>query len=236
MSISTRPLPPPPQKKRGLGCLGCGCVVLALIFILFLGLVGSAIYAGYRTSVGLTSETPPVIPASTGTDELYQSTRQKLADFAHDVKNHQAATVKLSADEVNTLISHTPDITRNNIHAYVTFTGSEGRVQASVPSDDLSYGLIKGRYLSLDTSFEVHFDAQTKMVNLIPHTLQLGDKVLVGPNADNDQGSRAFMSSFTPAFNQSFNGGIRKNPDGAALLDQAKSITIEDGELVIQTQ
>jgi hypothetical protein len=191
---------------------------------------------GYRTAIGLTTATPPAIPAFKGSDELYQSTRQKIADFDHDVKSHQAATVRFTADEINILIARNPDVINNHIQAFVSLSATEGRLQASLPTDALSDGFLKDRYFHVDTTFEVHFDPTGKSVNVIPNTLQLGDRVLAGPSAGDDRAAQSFMRSFTPAFNQSFNSGIRKNPDGALLLDQAKSIEIEDSQLVIETQ
>jgi hypothetical protein len=231
MSISTTSSSVPP-KKRGLGCLGCGCLVLVLLAILLAGGVAAIGYMGYRGAVSLTSTTPAAVPAFEGGDEVYNAAKQKLADFDHDVKNHQAATIQLSADEINALIARSPDVVKLNIHAFVTLTNNEGRVQMNLPTDSLSQGLIKGRYLSFDTSFAVNFDPQTKSVNLMPHTLRLGDKVIMDQNSDNE----AAMRSITPAFNQSFNNALRQNPEGAAFLDQAKSIEIKDGELVIVTQ
>jgi hypothetical protein len=231
MSISTTP-PPAPPKKGGMGCLGCGCLVLALLAILFVGLVAGGAYLGYTKVVGLTSTTPADIPSFEGGDDLYQAAKQKVADFDHDVKNHQAATIQLSADELNALIAHAPDVTQNNLHLFVTLTDNECRLQASLPTDGLSHGIIKGRYFNFDASFEVHFDPGTRNVNLTFDALQFGDKVLLGEDASN----QSFMRSFAPAFNQSFNNAIRQNPDGAALLDQAKSIEIQNGQLVIETQ
>jgi hypothetical protein len=219
-----------------MGCLGCGCLVLALLAILFVGLVGGTLYLGYRTALHLTTTTPPAIPSFEGSDDLYQSTRQKIVDFDHDVKNHQAATIRFTADEINILIARNPDVISSHLHAFVTLSDNEARLQASLPTDALSDGILKGRYFSLDTSFEVHFDQTSKSVNVIPHTLAFGGKVFMGPNSGDDRAAQSFMRSFTPAFNQTFNSGIRKNPDGAALLDQAKSIEIEDSQLVIETQ
>jgi hypothetical protein len=115
-------------------------------------------------------------------------------------------------------------------------------VQASLPTDGVSHGLIKGRYSNFDTSFEVNFDLSTKSVLLTFHKIEFGDKTLLAPNSDNDKTASAssFNQSvtlwYTSVFNQSINQAIRNNPDGAALLDQAKSIEIKDGELVIETQ
>jgi hypothetical protein len=251
MSISTTPLQVPP-KKRGLGCLGCGCLVLALLVILFLALVAGGGYLGYTKIVSLTSTKPAAVPSFEGSDDLYRAAKQKLADFDHDLKNHQAATIQLSADEINALIARDPDVIKNHIHLFVTLANNEGRVQTSLPTDAVSHGIIKGRYFNLDASFGLGFDTQTKSVNLIPHALQFGDKDLSGGNADNGaalplaatfgerwitaRDNAAAMQSLSPAFNQSFNNAIRQNPDAAALLDQAKSIEIKDGELVIETR
>jgi len=225
-----------------MGCLGCGCLVLALLAILFFGFIGAACYMGYNKVLAFTTTAPVSVPSSNSTDDVYQAARQKLADFDHDVKNHQAATIQLSGDEINALISHNPDIAKNNIQVFVSLTDNEARMQANFPTGTLSHGLIPGRYINFDTSFQVHFDSTTKSINLTFDTLKFGGKVLLGSEAGSDQNAsssafnESFMRSFTPAFNQSFNNGIRKSPDGAALLDEAKSIEIKDGQLVISTQ
>ena len=146
--------------------------------------MGGIGYLGYTKVIGLTSTTPAAVPSFDGTDELYVAAKQKLADFNHDVKNHQAATIQLSADEINILIARNPDVIKNHLHAFVTLTGNEARVQASLPTDELSQGLIKGRYVNFDSSFEVHFDPSLKSLGLVFHTLQFGDKVLLGPSSD----------------------------------------------------
>ena len=236
MSISTTPPPPPPPKKKGLGCLGCGCLILVLLAILFAALVGGVLYMGYNATLRVTSTTPAVIPSFAGSDDLYQTALRKLADFDHDVKNHQAATVRLSADEINVLITRNPEVSANHIQAFVSFSNTEGRVQASVPADALGYGVMKGRFFNLDTSFEIYFDQATKTFNVIPHTLKFGDNVLMGPNAADDRTAQSFKRTFTPFLNQLINAEIQKSPDGTDLLNQAKSIEIQDGQLVIETQ
>jgi len=235
MSVTTAP-PPVQKKKSGLGCLGCGCLVVALLALLFFGLLGGVGYYGYHKILGLTSATPADIPSFTASDDVYNAAQQKIAAFDHDVKNHQAATIQLSADEINALVGHNPDVVKNNIRSFVSFTSNEGRVQATFPTDKLSDGFIKDRYFNFDTSFQLGFDSQTKRVIVTPDALKFGNRVLLGPGAAGTSFNQSFMNSFTPSFNQSFNDGLRKNPDIAAMLDQAKTIEIKDGELVIETQ
>jgi hypothetical protein len=137
MSISTTPAPTPP-KKRGLGCCGCGCSFLLLLVALFVLLTAGICYVGYKTVMALTSDTPATIPAFDGGDDAYAKARGKLADFDHDVTNHQAATIMLSGDEINTLIAHDPDFARNHVNAFVSFTGTEGEVQIGFPPNSCS--------------------------------------------------------------------------------------------------
>jgi hypothetical protein len=229
MTIST-PRPPAPPKKRGLGCFGCGCLGLVLLILLFVGLVAGSGYVAYNKATGLTSPTPASLPAVTTSDNTFDATRQKLADFDHDVKNHQAATIKLSADEINSFISRDPNLAKNNVHALVTFSGDEAQLQISAPASLMK--LSGDRYFNVTTSFSPNFDISTKNLNVTLHSLQVGDNVILSPATNNQQ----MVLLFTGYFNQSLNAAIRKNPDGALLLDQAKSMEIRDGQLVIETQ
>jgi len=236
MSISTGPISAPPPKKRGLGCLGCGCAVLVVLALLVAGVVGFMGYAVYKMALTLSSTTPPAITAFDGGDDLYQKARQKLGDFDHDVENHQAATIRLSADELNTLLARDPNMAKNHIHVFVTMTDSEGRLQASFPTELPTRGWVKDRFASFDLTFALHFNGTDKMIELTPHTLALSDKPILSPNTENNQQTQAMLAAYLPMINQSLTDAVRKNADGALLLNQAKTIEIQGGQLVIETQ
>jgi hypothetical protein len=104
-------------KKRGLGCCGCGCFILGLLALLALALGAGSAYLTYNGAFKITSEVPATIPSYDGGDDVYNSTKQKMSGFNHDVQNQLAATIQLSADEINTMIAHDPDFTKNNVHA-----------------------------------------------------------------------------------------------------------------------
>jgi hypothetical protein len=237
MSISTGPIPAPPKKKRGLGCFGCGCVVLGLLALLAVVVLACVGFVGYRMAMDLSSPTPPAITTFDGGDDLYQKARQKLGDFDHDVQNHQAATVRLSADELNTLLARDPNVIKNHIQVLVTMADSEGRVQAGFPTGIIPpQGWFAGRYGSIDLSFAVHLNTSTKSIEITPHALQVAGKPFLGPNAENNEQAQAMLAPYIPLLNQSLTNGIRKNTDGALLLDEAKSIEIQGSQLVIETQ
>jgi len=222
--------PPPPdapvEKKRGMGCWGCGCLILALVAVLFLGLVAGGAYLLYSEAVSLTSTTPATVPSFTGTDDVYQTAREKLSGFDHDLKNHQAATIQLSADEINALISRDPDFIENKIHLYVTLSNDQARAQISLPVSFFQLGILRDRYLNADTSFGLNFDPSAKTLNLDLRSAQVGDRDIP---AD-------YLPMTQNEINQVFNQMMQKDPNFEDFLQQAKSIRIKDGELVIETQ
>lgn len=222
MSVTT----PPPPKKRGLGCLGCGCLVLAILAVLVLGLLGAFFYLGYSQLLALTSPVPLAVPSFDGGDEMYNSARQKVVAFDHDLHDHQAATLQLSGDEINTLIARDESFTKNKILLYVTLTDNEAGVQASVPIGHLLHGFLAGRYLNGTSSFGLDFDADAKTLNLALHNLQIGEKAMP-PNM-----LPTIQTEINPALNQV----LQNDPELKLLLEQAKSIEIQNNELMIETE
>jgi hypothetical protein len=243
MSISTPP-PPAPPRKSGMGCFGCGCSILVILFLLLAGLVAGCGYLIVKTYQAVTSETAADIPAPPPDQNLVISTQRKLADFDHDVKNHQPATISLSAEELNAMIANNPDVIKNNVRVFLSLDGDKGRVQATAPTSALGHVVTDGRSLNIDSSFRIHFDTGTKNIIFEFNTLHMGKMTLIGAPAEDEstnggflQGlARGFSQSFGPSFNQSFNAGLKKNPDTEAFLNQTKTVEIQNGQLVIKTQ
>ncbi len=237
MSITTTP-PVPPPKKKGMGCLGCGCLVLVLLLVLLLALVGGTTYFLYSKAQQLTSSTPADIPTAQGDNTVYESARQKVVTFNQDVKDSKATTLHLSADELNALIARSPSFSAAHVRLFVTMSDSAVRMQLSVPTDQVSFEMIRGRYLNMDMTFTVRFDTAIKSVHFEPQDIKLNDQVLLDKNNPTTGSSfnTSFMRSFTPSFNKSFNDGLRGDPDTAVLLNHTKSMEIKNGELVIETE
>jgi hypothetical protein len=225
MSVSTTP-PGQPPKKSGMGCLGCGCLVLALLVILFLGLVAGGCYLGYQKIVSLSSTTPAEVPAFNGGDDVYAAAQQKVTAFQHDAQNHQAATIQLSADEINALLARDPGMTRNKAHLFVTLTNDQARLQGSIPTGGISQGFLKDRYFNFDTTFGLGFNPDAKTLDITLHHLQIGDQ----PTA------QKVLPTMQAELTAILNAELQQYPATKNLLQQAKSIQIKDGELVIETK
>jgi hypothetical protein len=225
MSISTTP-PPAPPKKKGLGCLGVGCIILAVLGLLFLAVVAGGCYMGYQKVVSLTSTTATDIPSFHGSDDVYNAAQQKITAFGHDVANHQAATIQLSADEINTLIARNPEMIRQQARLFVSLANDQVQVQGSIPTDTFVQSILKDRYVNFDTTFGLGFNSDTKSIELSLHHLQIGDQ----PTPEN------LLPTMQAEFTPLLSAELQKYPPANDLLQQAKSIEVKDGELVIETQ
>lgn len=220
------PVPAPVKKKSGMGCFGCGCLIFIILLLLALGALGIIAYeldAGFST---LTSPAPTTIQSYDAGDDAYAATKQKMTAFSHDLNQHLPATIHLSGNEINTLLAHEPDLTKNNIRFFVTIEKDEARIQSSIPTSIMTRGWIKDRYLNGDVSFGLHFDPAGKQLNLSLQNVRFNDQDMPKANRPGVENLINFM--FTPL--------LESDTTFALILQQAKTIEIKDGELVIETQ
>ncbi len=174
----------------------------------------------------LTSTTPADLPTFDGGDDVYNGAMQKLTAFGHDLKDHQAATIELSGDEINTLIARDAELKEKGVQVFVTFSDNQARLQSSIPTEVLSKGYWKGRYFNSDASFNINFDPAVKTLNLDLISVQIGETEIPQSNLP------VVQTEINPALNSLLLG----DPNAQMLLQQAKSIEIKDNELVIETQ
>jgi len=222
--------PPPPvvvkEKKRGMGCCGCGCLILFLLALLFGAVIGGVSYVAYKKVNELTSSTPTVVQSFDGGDDVYHTATQKLTDFDQALQHHQAATLHLSADELNTLIARSPNFKANNIQAFVTISDDVMEVKTSIPLNIFQLSLFKDRYFNGIIASGLDFDSENKEIHLLLKRLRIGTQAVPENYLPTAQ------AEITPVLNQE----LRQNPEAKSILDQAKSIEIKNGELVIELQ
>jgi hypothetical protein len=225
MAIS---LPPPPKKKKksGLGCLGCGCLIVAVILLLFGALVGGLGYMGYKEAVLVTSTAPAAFAPYNGSDDIYAGAQKKLETFNEAVGTGNPGSLTLNADEINAEFAHDQALSRYHARLLVSMQGDQARFQFSMPTDAFFLGLLKGRYVNLDVTFGINFADDSKNIVFDLHQAQIGDITLPTtalPGLD---------ANLTQVANQQF----RKIPAVSNVIDVAKTIEIKDGQLVIETK
>jgi hypothetical protein len=229
MSVSTAPpIAPAPPKKKGLGCLGCGCLILSLIVLLFLGLVAGFCYLIYSKAYQLTSSKAAPIASYDGGDNFYAATKQIIDNFNNDLKNRQASQLQLGADEINTLLARDPYLVAHKIHLFVAMAGDTATVQGVFPTNEnvMTQEIAPDRFANFNASFSVNLDSNGKTLHLFLSHLQSGDTL--APDS-----SLPFFQTEVEAL---LNAEIQKRPELKDLFDQAKTVAIKSGSLVLETR
>src|SRR5438105_3753737 len=145
--------PPPPPRKKGLGCFGKGCLViliLGLLLLLITGGTGYFFFFGHRQ--------PVVLPVKKLSPEALSDVQQRIDQFQSGPEGplpEQSPTpeegttppaeqptpspppkreLRLTASEINGLIANNP---KSRGHAYVDMSGNTATVQLSIPNPNL---------------------------------------------------------------------------------------------------
>jgi hypothetical protein len=131
---------PPPRK--GLGCLGRGCLIV-LVFVIVLAIASfagmywglhrhSALFYGsyWLAKTRSLAEAPTPVPEFSASDQQIQLVRERWQDFEQKARAGQTAEIELSADDINALIATTEGV-RGKVFAAID--GDQLRLQVSVP-------------------------------------------------------------------------------------------------------
>jgi hypothetical protein len=214
------------QKKRGMGCLGCGCAILVILVLLVIGLIAATGWYGYNTVRGYTGESPVAVPQFDGGDPVFASAQQQIKTFQQALQGNRPASLHLTADQINTLILHDDSFSALQGHVFVVFKGDEATLQFSLPLKSFETYLFPDRYLNGDATFALSFDSTDKSLNLDLHGAHLAGHDLPA----------GFNDGFNRSFNQVFNQKLQSNPTVHDFLNRTTKFTVENGELIIETQ
>ncbi|MCE0498910.1 MAG: hypothetical protein LV481_13300 [Methylacidiphilales bacterium] len=220
------PPPAPAQKKSGLGCFGCGCIILIILAVLFLGLVGGSTYLAYRGFYALTSLTASDVPTYNGSDDVYNGAKQKIIAFNQALQQNQPASLQLSADEINSFIAHDSTCSQLKIHAFIAMTDDKAQAQASLPLDFIPFGIYKDRFFNIDTTLGFNLDPGSHTIHLTLYSLKYGDQTL----PDNK------LPLLQQQLEAIMNAEAQQSPYFKNLLAHAKTLEIKDGALIVETE
>ena len=225
----TAAAPPPPvgiRERRGWGCWGCGCAALAGVVVLIIALIVLFCFVLYRAAYNSTSTAGVPVQQFDGSDQIYATAHQKIEDFTQQFERGQPSTLRLNANEINTLIARDPSWSAMRGHLFVTMTGSEATVQASFPISQFETAMFADRYVNAEATLGLGFDPDGHNLQLDIHQLSLKGK-------DTQLQS---SSAAAPAINNYVNTQLKQNQLARDLLARTAKISIENGELVIQIQ
>ena len=221
--MATYPPPVQIQKKRS-GCSGCGCVLVIILLLVALLAVGC--YALYQMTRDYTDSAAGTVPVYNGGEKVFQPARQKLITFQNAIEHGSPASLRLSANEINTLIATDSSFAAAKGHVFVAFKGNQATVQSSLLLGSVESSLFTDRYLNGDLTFTLNFDPSSKSLDL-----ELQGEHIKGHDLPPHL-NETFNSWFSPIFNQK----IQAHPIARDFLSHVKKLTIENSQLVIETQ
>ncbi len=225
--MTNAPVPPVViQKRRGKGCLGCGCAVLVAI-VLLLAVLAFLFYRKFdAVAQTYTSSAPADIPTTDGGDAVYRATQAKLNTFTQALQQNRPATLRLSADEINTLIARDPGYAALHGKVHVSLEGDTAEIQSSLQLGQVEKIYLADRYFNSDATLGLGFIPATHSIVLDVRRLQLSGQPLP-PSAN---------QSLSQTLSTMVNQQLQLNSQAKTFLDRAQKIDVESGELVIESE
>jgi hypothetical protein len=221
--------PPPVQiqkKKRGMGCLGCGCTILAVLALLLVAIAAFVGYYMYHSLHDYTDVTGAALPQFDGGDQTLASAQQNLNGFRQSLEHSQPASLHLNSDQLNTLIARDPSFAQARGHLFITLKGSEATLQTSLPLSAVESVAFSDRFINCDATFGLSFNSVDKTINVDMHGIHIKGHDLPANLNDSINGM------LNPLLNQK----LQSNPVVHDFLSRVQKLTVENGELVIETQ
>ncbi len=206
-------------EKQGMGCFAKGCIVLLVLGLIVAGVLGWGAYVAVQKVKEFTATSPALVPIQQATEEQFQEVQGRWQAFAAAVQSNMPGQLVLTADDINTLVAMSPDL-KGKFH--IRIENGQAFTQASIPLDNVPG--FSGRYLNGVIGLKVGIE--NGAVSIVPQSIEVNGKPIP------DQIMQALQNK---DFADGFNQGLRDDPNMAAVLQQIKSLRIENDKLIIQT-
>ena len=228
MPVPPRAVAPPPRRSGCLGAIALLFKTASLIVVVAIALGG---YLLFERLTALSSTARGDVPAFTDTFDAYAPAQKKINAFERENQASRPGTLRLTADEINAILSRSDMSLRHNTFFFVTLNGDTMRLQISLPTENVSLGLARGRYFNFDTRFTVAIDPRHKALVLTPEAFQVGGQDLLATSGVENVAIRYVLANLAAGLNAE----LRQSPDTARILQTAGTVGIQDGELLIET-
>ena len=223
--------------QPGMGCFAKGCLTLVIVFLFLVvaGVVGGWwIYGKAITS--FTSDHPANIQIDQPGSAEFQQAEARLSQLRNAVRNRTETTAEFSAADLNALIARDPAFARVRGKMRVNMAGDEMILDLSFPLDSIALPKLKGRWFNGRAQFQFTYDLG--QFSFTAHFLEAkGHRIeSTGTTGFSSSFLQSFGASFTKGFNQSFHQAEGKDPQTRRFWKQIKTISIQDGRLVVMVQ
>jgi hypothetical protein len=214
--------PPAPRERRGMGCLGKGCLILTcfIIFLIIAGAIG--LYFGFKTHSAFLrsiywakkthalSQEPSPVPQFETTDENVRTAKQKWENFENT--RDQPAHIELTADDLNNLIA-------NNRHArgkvFVEIEDNRLRIQTSVPLGDY----VAGGHYYLNGDIVIQSDGPQTLENPRLSRVTINNEPIPSDVLDWKYRARP-LRDYLGEYKATYGSGTIEIRDGKVIIDR----------------
>ena len=227
--------PLPPRKRTG--CVGQGCLIVAIAAILGIGVFGVGGWWIYNNVVSrYTSDRPADVRIEQPTPDTVQRARGKLERLQSAVRNRTEATIEFSAEDLNALLASEAGFADMRGKVRVDFSGNDMILDLSVSLAKVQLPKIRSRWFNGRVQFGVTYDQDG--FSFDAKSLEVGGDRMEAGSGRGVASSflRSFSSSFTRSFNRSFHEGQNRNPGGRAFWKQIRTMSVQNGQLVVVTK
>ena len=212
------------EKKRR-GCLFYGCITSIILgLILFVG-IPLALYFGFNYAVktvvnNYADEQPMDLPVVEMPQAEVQSLRQRVDQFQQAISdNTPTSPLELSADELNALIFHDPQLAKLKGKAFLDFVDNKVKGQLSIPLSDLNIGSGQSLYLNGTGIFEVSIQNGTLSAKL--DSLEIKGKPLPAKFSGWFKGKNLFENA-------------QMDPEAQKFINRISRLEVKDGKLILE--
>lgn len=204
------------EPKQSGGCLVRGCLFFSVVLFVFVGFFFWGAYSTYKNLYALTSDKPVAVPVYQGGDAT--EAKQRVDRFVQDLDAGKAATLTLSADDLNALVAYDGGFAAMKNRIFFAMEGSALSAQVSAPLDGVRG--MQGRWLNATVVFEPKIE--NRMLSLIPKSIKAGGLEAPSPVL---MALQAFPWSNI----------LVPNPNAEEAFSKMKSLRVENGRLVIES-
>ncbi|HTL59700.1 MAG TPA: hypothetical protein VL361_28780 [Candidatus Limnocylindrales bacterium] len=201
------------------GCLFYGCLtgIVCLLAVLIAGLLG--IHEFKRMLNKYTDNQPVPLPEVSIPRAALDALLCRVEDFRDDLRaGRTPPALILSADEVNALIAHDPELKQLRGKLYVQLEGDRLKAQVSLPMEDVGLPRFRGRYLNGTTSLGI----------------ALHNGILYGYAQDFVVKGRAVPSAYLNVIRrQNLADRANENARASVALNLLQSIQVKNSQLIV---
>jgi hypothetical protein len=223
------PYQTPPRRSGGGSCFLKGCLVLVIVVMLCGVVLGGIGYYLYRSAQPFLTRQQVALPVLRNSDAVYDSTTRKLAAFNQSLATGQRAVLTLTADDLNALVAHDPQLAKYEGKLYFSIVNNQLCVETSFPLTDES-GLRADQRAYFNARFVLDASYSSGDFAFLLSRIESLDRHQ--PSAFLGGFLRGYFGAISQAFNRSFHDHPERYGQLQQLTSQIHTIILQNNQIV----